>query len=181
MIFTSRNEMLLWMAVLVLAIACVVFLGGCSTTPEAPVLTLDKPLPDEVGPVTAPPAPPPVTTTPTRAPQPVVRRGELYFDTNSAEVRPIYTPALRKLARFLRNHPANSVLLEGNCDERGTFAYNQRLGAARADSAAKVLIDSGVTPGQIVTGSNGKFKPLLKCHTEQCWSMNRRVDLIYGW
>lgn len=109
------------------------------------------------------------------------RRGAVYFGTASAAIADASVQDIRMLARVLRNHPANSIELIGNCDERGGFAYNQRLGIDRAASVAKVLADAGVAPGQIHTSSDGELKPLLRCHEEKCWKMNRRVDLVYGW
>jgi len=161
--------MKIWFA---LAVASIMLFGGCSTPARipqtavtvplvsAPVLTLDK---SRLG------------------GQPVARRATVYFATGSAVVSEDATVSLRKTARFLRNHPTVTVEVAGNCDERGSYAYNQRLGAHRAESVAAVLIENGVSPRRVVTGSNGEFKPLLTCHAESCWVMNRRADLIYGW
>lgn len=148
----------------------VVLLGGCSTVPAKPIT------PD--GPVIALNAQP-LGGTPV-VKQPVARRNEVYFTTASDIVTNDSVVTMRRVARFLRNHPGVSVLLEGNCDERGSYAYNQQLGARRAENVAKVLIDNGVAPRQVSTGSNGEFKPLAVCHKEACWGMNRRVDVIYG-
>ena len=163
--------MRIWFA---LAVASAMLFGGCSTTvpaveavapahqteASAPIFTLGK---SRLG------------------GQPVARRAEVYFTTGSSVVSDAKVTDLRKTARFLRNHPTVTVEVAGNCDERGSYAYNQRLGTHRAESVAAVLIESGVSPRRVVTGSNGEFKPLMRCHAESCWAANRRVDLIYGW
>ncbi len=148
----------------------VVLLGGCAAAPAKPQV------PD--GPVIALNSQP-LGGTPV-VKQPVARRGEVYFTTASDVVTDDSVITMRRVARFLRNHPGVNVLLEGNCDERGSYAYNQRLGARRAENVAKILIDNGVAPSRVSTGGNGEFKPLATCHVESCWSMNRRVDIIYG-
>ena len=55
--------------------------------------------------------------------------------------------ALAQLARqvaWLRRNPNASILVAGNCDERGTREYNLALGARRADSVRAVLIAHGI-------------------------------------
>lgn len=173
--FIYKYEPVLAFVGVVLIGMIIASLGGCAahTAPTKQVV------PD--GPVIANGAPIVLAGTPVEpVKNPVARRGTVYFDTASAEVPGDSTAALHKLARFLRGHPDVTVVLEGNCDERGSYAYNQRLGARRAESVAKVLIDSGVSAERVKTGSNGEFKPMLTCHEEKCWVMNRRVDVVYG-
>lgn len=172
--FETKSEAVLFVAALFTLTVGVILLGGCAhpaqsaqpivvVQPTGPIITLDSdPLAGH-------------------AMNPVARRGEAYFDTASSSVSAQSVGALRHLARFLRGHPDTLVWLIGNCDERGSFAYNQRLGADRAIAVAKVLEENGVPAERIATRSNGKFKPMLRCHAEQCWKMNRRVDVIYGW
>lgn len=160
----------------ILFVAAVVFLGGCSSAEPPRAANPAAHAPAVVAPSVA--VTPSAPTAPAK--QPVARRGWVHFDTASAVVSDASVVELRKLARFLRGHPDVTVVLEGNCDERGSYAYNQRLGAARADSVAKVLAESGVSAERIKTGSNGEFKPMASCHAEVCWAVNRRVDVIYG-
>lgn len=164
----------------ILAVLSIMILGGCSSVHTVPV----KP----VVPVVAPDGPILARGEPVRlggtqlepSVHPVARRGEVYFTTGSDVVTEDSAVTMRKIARFLRQHPGVNVTIEGNCDERGSAAYNQRLGARRAANVAKILTESGVAPGRVSTVSSGKLKPLAACHAEVCWSMNRRADVIYG-
>jgi peptidoglycan-associated lipoprotein len=82
---------------------------------------------------------------------------------------------LQKLAECLKKAPAKRVLVQGNCDERGTTQYNIALGARRAEAARKYLADLGVA-GKMETVSYGKEKPICSESTEECWAKNRRDD-----
>ncbi len=82
---------------------------------------------------------------------------------------------LQKLSDCLKRAPAKSVLIQGNCDERGTTQYNIALGSRRAEAARKYLSDLGVST-KLDTVSYGKEKPICTESTEDCWAKNRRDD-----
>jgi peptidoglycan-associated lipoprotein len=70
------------------------------------------------------------------------------------------------------------VIVEGNCDERGTKEYNLALGDKRANAAKQYLISLGIPSARIDTISYGKEKPLCAESTEECWTKNRRDHLV---
>jgi peptidoglycan-associated lipoprotein len=82
---------------------------------------------------------------------------------------------LQRLSDCLKKAPAKSVLIQGNCDERGTTQYNIALGSRRAEAARKYLSDLGVST-KLETVSYGKEKPVCTDSTEDCWARNRRDD-----
>jgi peptidoglycan-associated lipoprotein len=84
---------------------------------------------------------------------------------------------LQTLADCLKAAPAKRVVVQGNCDERGTAQYNVALGNRRADAARKYLSDLGVS-GTIDTVSFGKERPVCKQSGEDCWAKNRRDDFV---
>ncbi len=85
---------------------------------------------------------------------------------------------LNKKADWLKANPSAAVQVQGNCDERGTAAYNMALGERRANSAKKFLVDLGVPSSQISTISFGKEKPLDPAHNEAAWAKNRREHFV---
>ena len=107
------------------------------------------------------------------------KRGS-YFDFNKAEIKPEYQPVLAAHAKYLSEHPASNIVIEGNCDERGTRAYNKKLGMKRALAVKNVLVAKGAKESQIAVISNGKDKPEAKGHNEQSWAANRRADIKYS-
>ena len=85
---------------------------------------------------------------------------------------------LAVVGEVLRKHPQLSVRVEGNCDERGSEAYNLALGQRRAEQAKNYLVRMGALPLQVAAVSYGAERPKATGHEEQSWSQNRRDDLV---
>lgn len=101
-----------------------------------------------------------------------------YFEFDSSTIRSDDFPTLQRAARCLQARPATRVRIEGNCDDRGTTAYNVALGQRRAAASQKYLIDLGVPASRTTTVSYGKEKPRCTEATDACWGTNRRDDLL---
>jgi OOP family OmpA-OmpF porin len=131
-----------------------------------------------------PPPPPPAAEAPVVVPPPVMpgpapeQLEAIYFDFDKYVIKPEGREALKRNAEWLQKNPAKKVVVEGNCDERGTNEYNMALGQRRADAAAKYLVDLGVAKERVGTVSFGEEKPVCKESNEACWSKNRRDDFI---
>lgn len=69
------------------------------------------------------------------------------------------------------------IVLEGNCDEFGTDEYNYALGLKRAKSVKDALVSSGVESDRINVVSLGESTPVCTKQTDNCYKLNRRVDL----
>jgi len=102
----------------------------------------------------------------------------VYFDFDKFTLKPEAREALKKNADWLSKNTDKKVVVEGNCDERGTNEYNMALGQRRADSAAKYLKDLGIAKDRVSTVSYGKERPECKESNEECWSKNRRADVV---
>ncbi len=70
------------------------------------------------------------------------------------------------------------LIIEGNCDERGTEEYNRSLGERRALALREALSNAGIDPQRIRTISYGKDKPADPGHDESAWAKNRRGDFV---
>ncbi|MGI9538364.1 MAG: OmpA family protein [Desulfocapsaceae bacterium] len=101
----------------------------------------------------------------------------VYFDFDQAIIRPDMADRMIQNAEYLNQIP-NTVIVEGNCDDRGTKEYNLALGEKRAINVRDYLIDLGVEPGRIRTVSYGEEKPLFFELTDFAWSQNRRADFV---
>jgi peptidoglycan-associated lipoprotein len=130
-----------------------------------------------------PPPPPPPPAAPMVVPPPAAvppgmpdKLEAIYFDFDKYVIKPEGRDALKRNADWLQQNPGAKVVVEGNCDERGTNDYNMALGQRRADAAAKYLMDLGVARDRIGTVSYGEEKPICTEKTEACWSKNRRDD-----
>lgn len=99
----------------------------------------------------------------------------VFFDFNRSNLKPEARATLDRQSAWLAKFPQVNVQVAGNCDERGTEAYNLALGWRRAHSAANYLEAKGVASGRITTISYGKDRPVCLAHTEQCWAQNRNA------
>ena len=101
----------------------------------------------------------------------------VYFDFDQAIIRPDMADRMIQNAEYIKQVP-NTVIIEGNCDDRGTKEYNLALGEKRAINVRDYLIDLGVQAGKIRTVSYGEERPLFFEQTEFAWSQNRRADFV---
>lgn len=126
-------------------------------------------------------APPPVTE------QPVTQSDEqwfagnvrdVFFDYDSAAIRPDGQQAITAAAQALAQRPNFRILIEGHCDERGSTEYNLALGDERARAVKNALVAAGVNASRVNTTSFGKEKPACTEATETCWQQNRRGHFV---
>jgi len=131
-----------------------------------------------------PPPPPPAAEAPVVVPPPVApgaapeKLEAIYFDFDKYTIKTEGREALKRNAEWLQKNADKKVVIEGNCDERGTNEYNMALGQRRADAAAKYLMDLGIAKDRVSMVSYGEEKPICKEANEECWSKNRRDDFI---
>jgi peptidoglycan-associated lipoprotein len=101
----------------------------------------------------------------------------VHFDFDKALLRPDAVDALTSNAAWLKENVDTLVLIEGNCDEKGTAEYNLALGDRRAKVAMDYLEANGVAKDRMTTVSYGKERPTCSSeNTEECQKQNRRAD-----
>ncbi|MDX1498908.1 MAG: peptidoglycan-associated lipoprotein Pal [Woeseiaceae bacterium] len=103
----------------------------------------------------------------------------IYFDFDSAELRPEDTDTVARHALLLANDPRLRVRLEGHADERGSREYNIGLGERRAQTVRRMLLIQGASAGQISTVSFGEERPAAMGSDESAYAQNRRVEIKY--
>lgn len=97
----------------------------------------------------------------------------VYFDLDQYRLNSDAQDVLRRQAAWLGAYPGVSIMVAGNCDERGTREYNLALGERRASIVKTYLVDLGVDPARIQTVSYGKERPLAIGTNESAWQQNR--------
>jgi peptidoglycan-associated lipoprotein len=102
----------------------------------------------------------------------------IHFAFDSAAIKQSEDANISAVASALSASPNDKLLIEGDCDERGTDEYNRALGERRALAAREALAKAGVSADRIRTLSNGKDKPVDPGHDESAWAKNRRDDFI---
>lgn len=104
----------------------------------------------------------------------------IYFAFDQSEVAPESVGILEEHGAYLSGRTAVSVRLEGHADERGSREYNIGLGERRAQAVRRILLLQGVSASQVSTVSYGEERPAVLGSDEEAWSLNRRVELVYG-
>ena len=112
--------------------------------------------------------------------QEVVRPGtyDVLFSTGKTELLPGAMTTIDKLASFLAEYPAKTVLVEGHTDNVGSDTYNQDLSERRAISVKNALIQAGVNGSRIDTSGLGESQPITDNSTSAGRLKNRRVEIV---
>jgi peptidoglycan-associated lipoprotein len=103
---------------------------------------------------------------------------DIHFSYDKYNLEADARPVLKEVADRLLRDGKMKVIIEGNCDDRGTEEYNLALGDRRAQEARTHLVALGVPAGRIETVSYGKEKPLCHEDNEKCWGLNRRDHFV---
>jgi len=101
----------------------------------------------------------------------------IYFDFDRYEIRPGDARTLEADAAWLKTNDVQ-ILIEGQCDERGTDEYNLALGDRRARATKNHLVALGIAADRISTVSYGKERPVCTEQSEACWALNRRAHIV---
>ena len=99
----------------------------------------------------------------------------VYFGFDASNLQQGEMAKVEAVAAHLKK-TGRVVIVEGNCDERGSNEYNLSLGEIRAITIRDYLVTLGVDPTKIQTKSYGEEKPAVVGHEEGSWSKNRRGE-----
>jgi peptidoglycan-associated lipoprotein len=110
----------------------------------------------------------------------ILSKRSIFFEYDKFDVKDEYRGLIEAHAKYLRENPQARMLIQGNADERGSREYNVALGQKRSDNVKKMLILLGARDAQLESVSLGEEKPACADHSEDCWSKNRRGDLLYS-
>ena len=100
----------------------------------------------------------------------------VYFGFDSTVVPASELGKIDEVAKHLDANSDRVVVIEGNCDERGSNEYNMSLGENRAIIIRNYLVQSGIAADRIQTRSYGAEKPAVDGHDESAWAKNRRGE-----
>ena len=103
---------------------------------------------------------------------------DVFFEFDSAELDQVAVGQLKNNASWLVENQSVSVMIEGHCDERGTYEYNMALGERRAEVTKSFLERAGVGAARMETVSFGEERPFDPGHNEAAWAKNRRAHFV---
>ncbi|MBU1692449.1 MAG: OmpA family protein [Verrucomicrobia bacterium] len=102
----------------------------------------------------------------------------VYFDYDSSQIKDSERSKLDAVASHLQGAASGNLIVEGNCDERGSNEYNLALGERRALAVRAYLVGLGIDGARIQTKSLGEEQPVAMGHEEDSWSQNRRGEFV---
>lgn len=124
------------------------------------------------------------TTTPNNKPKkdtivskPIVLKN-VFFATNSAELRPESKTELDRLKKMLEDNPTMRIQINGHTDNEGDDQKNQQLSENRAKSVREYLIQQGIVAIRMTAKGFGETQPIDTNDTPQGRAANRRTEFV---
>jgi outer membrane protein OmpA-like peptidoglycan-associated protein len=102
----------------------------------------------------------------------------IYFDFNSAEIRPESEQVLGEIAGIMQKNPDWKLSLSGNTDNVGGDKFNLALSQQRAAAVKDALVTRyKIAPDRLQTAGFGASSPIDSNDTFEGRARNRRVEL----
>lgn len=102
----------------------------------------------------------------------------IYFDFNSATIKPDSEAVLKQISDILHKNPDWKLSVAGHTDNIGDAATNQTLSEHRAAAVKEALVSRyGIAADRLTTRGYGASKPVEPNTTLQGRARNRRVEL----
>lgn len=108
--------------------------------------------------------------------QPVFTFPDIFFDLNSAIIKPKVTKTLERLVDLIKQNKNYAIEIKGFTDNKGNPDFNLNLSQKRADAVKDFLLSHDVSNTITAKGfgaSNLKFK------TDKLQPKNRRVEIYF--
>lgn len=103
----------------------------------------------------------------------------IYFDFNSATLRPESDSVLKEISAALNDNPAWKIRIEGHTDNVGGDDSNLRLSQRRADAVKQALASQyQIAEDRMSTQGFGASRPKAPNDTMEGRALNRRVELV---
>ena len=83
----------------------------------------------------------------------------IFFDYNSAALRPESAESLGELVQLLNDNSGVTIEIGAHCDYKGDDEYNHRLSQQRAESVVNYLISHGINKDRLTARGYGESQP----------------------
>lgn len=100
----------------------------------------------------------------------------VFFETDSYELKPESKAELQKLIEFLNQNPTVAIEISGHTDTVGTEDYNLKLSKSRAEAVYNYLIDNNIDAARMTYAGYGFSKPMSTNDTPEGRALNRRTE-----
>jgi outer membrane protein OmpA-like peptidoglycan-associated protein len=117
-------------------------------------------------------------------PAPKLQDIVIFFDYDESYIRSDAIVHLDSVINLMHTFPTLTLLITGNCDCRGTSAYNRGLAIRRSDAALRYLNEKGISISRMTGEGYGVHRVPAKCEEGVYYSynehqLNRTVSLHF--
>jgi len=110
---------------------------------------------------------------------PLITTLRFNFDFNSAKIKKIYYPQIKKVAEVLKANPKLKIEIAGYTDNIGDKEYNRILSLKRAEAVRNILVNKyHISSKRIIVKGFGEEYPLVPNTTSTNRALNRRVEIV---
>lgn len=106
------------------------------------------------------------------------RMKDIYYESNSAELKPESKKVLDEFTEFLSENPNIQVKIQGHTDNIGSDVSNLALSESRAKSVFEYLVNKGISASRLSYKGFGESQPIDTNDTEAGRAMNRRTEFL---
>ncbi|MDP6933592.1 MAG: OmpA family protein [Myxococcota bacterium] len=109
--------------------------------------------------------------------QRIVILDKVFFELDSAVIKPESFPLLDEVVAILLDHPEIAMVeVQGHTDDQGSEEYNLKLSQSRAEAVMTYLVRAGVPGRRLVARGYGENRSLQDGTSEEARAANRRVE-----
>jgi outer membrane protein OmpA-like peptidoglycan-associated protein len=102
----------------------------------------------------------------------------IFFETNSWQLKPESHSQLEEMAQFMKMNPGVIMEIVGHTDNVGTKEYNLELSEKRAAAVVQELLQRKIEPYRLKSRGAGNSSPVGDNNTEEGRRDNRRTDFV---
>lgn len=103
----------------------------------------------------------------------------IYFDTDSAILKPASAGVIKEISTALYKHPDMKLEIDGYTDSTGNAAHNLDLSKRRAEAVRSVLVSQfGIDQSRLTAKGYGDAHPIASNDTAVGRAQNRRVEFV---
>lgn len=107
----------------------------------------------------------------------VTYTADLFFDVDSAVLKPAVKAKLNTLASRVADSPVKLLVVVGHADTAGPTTYNQRLSERRKSAVVSYLWKKGLRPKRLFSEGKGETQPVASNASRAGRAKNRRVHV----
>lgn len=106
------------------------------------------------------------------------RLEDIYYETNSADLKPESKVMLQEFSTYLKAHPSIKIAIHGHTDDIGKPEDNLALSTDRAFSVTAYLQELGIDKARLEFKGFGETRPVTSNETPEGRALNRRTEFV---